>query len=63
MCILRRYLKYPIVVMVTFFADGKECQEIDKIMQFVVMLLTITSTNVRKGESTISAGAFSVLAE
>lgn len=63
MCILRRYLKHPIVVMVTFFADGKECPETNKIIWFVVMLLAITSTDVRKGKSTRSAGAFSVLAE
>lgn len=63
MCILRRYLKYPVVVMVTSFADGKECQKTNKIVRFVVMLLAITTTDVRKGKSIRSVGAFSVLAE
>lgn len=63
MCILMRYLKYPIVVMVTFFADGKGCQKTGKIIWFVVLLLAITSTDVRKGKRARSAGAFSVLAE
>lgn len=63
MPVLRRYFKYPLVVMAAFFADGKECQETDKIIWFVMMLMAITSTDVRKGKSTRSAGAFSVLAE
>lgn len=63
MCILRRYLKYPIVMMVTFFADGKGCQKTDKIMWFVLLLLAITSSDVRKEKCTRSAGAFGVLAE
>lgn len=50
MSILRRYLKYPIVVMVTFFADGKECQETDKIIWFVMLQLASSSIDVRRGE-------------
>lgn len=49
--------------MVKFFADGKECQETDKIIWFVVLLLATSSTDVRWGKSMRSAGAFSVLAE
>lgn len=49
--------------MVTSFADGKECQKTNKIIWFVVMLLAITTTDVRKGKSIRSVGAFSVLAE
>lgn len=63
MSILRRHLKYPIVVMVTFFADGKECQETDKIIWFAMLLLATSSTYVRWGKSMWSAGSFSVLAE
>lgn len=39
MNILRKYLKYPIVVMVTLFADEKKCQETDKIIRFVVVVV------------------------
>lgn len=63
MSILRRYLRYPAVVMVTLFAHGKECQKTDKIIQFIVLLLATSSTDVRWGKSMRSAGAFSVLAE
>lgn len=59
----KEIFKIPIVMMVTFFADGKEYQKTNKIIWFVVMLLAITSIDVRKGKSTRSAGAFSVLAE
>jgi len=62
--ILRRYLKCPIVVNITFFADGKEFQETDKIIRLLVLLLaTYTHTNVRWEKSMRSAGTFSVLAE
>lgn len=50
MSILRRYLKYPILVMVTFFADGKECQKTDKIIRFVMLQLASSSIDVRWGE-------------
>lgn len=59
----KEIFKIPIVMMVTFSADGKKYQKTDKIIWFLVMLLAITSTDVRKGKSTRSAGAFSVLAE
>lgn len=58
MNILRKYLRYPIVVMVTLFADEKKCQETDKIIRFVVVVV-LTSDE----ESMRSAGAFSVSAE
>lgn len=58
MNILRKYLRYPIVVMVTLFADEKKCKETDKIIRFVVVVV-LTSDE----ESMRSAGAFSVSAE
>lgn len=36
--------------MVTFFADGKECQETDKIIWFVMLQLASSSIDVRWGE-------------
>lgn len=60
---LRRYLEYPIAVMVTFFADEKECQETDKIKWFVTLLLANSSTDIRGGEKYEACWSFSVSAE